>query len=60
MADHGGTPEKLPLDTHPDRYIHWKLDIDGPVATLAMNVQLEQAVQEADYALKLNSYDPGG
>ena len=59
MAADAKAPEKLPLDTHPDRYVHWKFAIDGPVATLAMNVQLEQAVQEADYALKLNSYDLG-
>ena len=59
MAQDGGIPVQLPLDTHPDRYVHWKFDIDGPVATLAMNVQLEQAVHDADYALKLNSYDLG-
>jgi len=25
-------------DTHPDRYAHWKLSCDGPVASLKMDV----------------------
>ena len=24
------------FDRHPDRYVHWHLTFDGPVATLAM------------------------
>jgi len=27
------------FETHPDRYRHWRLAIDGPVATLSMDVQ---------------------
>src|SRR5690242_3734406 len=46
------------FDTAPDRYRHWKLTFDGPVATLAMDVQ-EDAGLSADYKLKLNSYDLG-
>jgi benzoyl-CoA-dihydrodiol lyase len=51
----------LPLigsETHPDRYRHWRLTFDGPVATLAMDVD-EQGGLRSDYALKLNSYDLG-
>ncbi len=44
--------------THPDVYRHWKLKIDGPVATLAMDVR-EDGGLVAGYALKLNSYDLG-
>jgi len=44
--------------THPEQYRHWKLDIDGPVATLAMDVQ-EDGGLEPGYVLKLNSYDLG-
>ncbi len=44
--------------THPDRYRHWKLSIDGPVATLAMDVR-EDGGLAPGYALKLNSYDLG-
>jgi benzoyl-CoA-dihydrodiol lyase len=43
---------------HPDSYRHWKLKIDGPVATLAMDVQ-EDGGLVPGYALKLNSYDLG-
>jgi benzoyl-CoA-dihydrodiol lyase len=44
------------FETHPDRYRHWKLSVDGPVATLAMDVD-ENAGLSSDYTLKLNSYD---
>src|SRR5213083_900955 len=46
------------FDTHPDRYRHWKLTFDGPVATLSMDVR-EDAGLSPDYKLKLNSYDLG-
>src|SRR6476660_7263993 len=46
------------FDTAPDRYKHWKLTFDGPVATLSMDVQ-EDAGLSPDYKLKLNSYDLG-
>src|SRR3954463_9541157 len=46
------------FDTSPDRYRHWKLTIDGPIATLSMDVQ-EDAGLSPDYKLKLNSYDLG-
>ncbi|MDQ3068521.1 MAG: 2,3-epoxybenzoyl-CoA dihydrolase [Acidobacteriota bacterium] len=46
------------FETHPDRYQHWKLAFDGPVATLSMDVK-EDAGLSPDYKLKLNSYDLG-
>ena len=52
-------PPKLELVTHPDRYTHWKLTFDGPVARLSMNVQQDHAVNDDEYILKLNSYDLG-
>jgi benzoyl-CoA-dihydrodiol lyase len=48
----------ITFDTHPDRYNHWKLSFDGPVATLSMDVR-EDAGLSPDYKLKLNSYDLG-
>src|SRR6266478_2258067 len=48
----------ITFDTHPDRYKHWKLAVDGPVATLSMDVQEDQTLSQ-DYKLKLNSYDLG-
>jgi benzoyl-CoA-dihydrodiol lyase len=44
------------FETHPDKYRHWKLAIDGLVATLAMDVCAEAGSSSA-YQLKLNSYD---
>ena len=32
-------------DTHPDRYAHWKLAFDGPVATLTMDVDEDRGIQ---------------
>jgi len=48
----------ITFDTGPDRYKHWKLTFDGPVATLSMDVR-EDAGLSPDYKLKLNSYDLG-
>ena len=44
--------------THPDEYRHWRLAIDGDIATLALDVD-ENGGIAGDYALKLNSYDLG-
>jgi benzoyl-CoA-dihydrodiol lyase len=44
--------------TAPDAYRHWKLSIDGTVATLAMDVA-EDGGLVPGYELKLNSYDLG-
>src|SRR6185436_11028327 len=51
-------PLSVSFATGPDRYRHWKLTFDGPVATLSMDVQ-EDAGLSPDYRLKLNSYDLG-
>src|SRR5213596_2614487 len=48
----------ITFDAHPDRYQHWKLSFDGPIATLSMDVR-EDAGLSPDYKLKLNSYDLG-
>src|SRR5215813_14184518 len=50
--------ETISCETHPERYRHWKLTIDGPVATLGMDVQEDAGLRD-DYKLKLNSYDLG-
>src|SRR5919202_1217324 len=46
----------ISFDTHPDRYRHWKLSIEPPVATLSLDVD-EDGGLSPDYQLKLNSYD---
>jgi benzoyl-CoA-dihydrodiol lyase len=45
-------------DTHPDRYAHWKLAFDGPIATLTLDVSEDRGLNPG-YKLKLNSYDLG-
>jgi benzoyl-CoA-dihydrodiol lyase len=56
MAD----SERVVVDfrTDPERYKHWKLSYDGPVATLHMDVK-EDGGLVPGYELKLNSYDLG-
>ncbi len=44
------------FETHPDRYTHWTLSVDGPVARLVMDV-VEDDGTGKPYVLKLNSYD---
>ncbi|HZT76232.1 MAG TPA: 2,3-epoxybenzoyl-CoA dihydrolase [Vicinamibacterales bacterium] len=48
----------ITFETRPDAYQHWKLALDGPVATLSMDVKEDGGLQP-DYRLKLNSYDLG-
>ncbi|MEM7248925.1 MAG: 2,3-epoxybenzoyl-CoA dihydrolase [Acidobacteriota bacterium] len=58
MAETATTQEPIVFETHPDRYRHWQLSVDGPVATLKMNVQEDGGLRPG-YELKLNSYDLG-
>ncbi|HKQ74829.1 MAG TPA: 2,3-epoxybenzoyl-CoA dihydrolase [Blastocatellia bacterium] len=46
------------FETSPAEYRHWKLKIDGAEATLAMDVNEDETLEEG-YKLKLNSYDLG-
>ena len=48
----------ISFDTRPDRYNHWKLGCDGPVATLTLDVAEDKGLAPG-YKLKLNSYDLG-
>ncbi len=49
-----------PVDyqTEPSAYRHWKLSFDGPVATLAADIDEDGGLRPG-YKLKLNSYDLG-
>jgi benzoyl-CoA-dihydrodiol lyase len=49
---------RVDFQTEPARYRHWKLKVDGDVATLLMDVDEKGALFEG-YELKLNSYDLG-
>mgnify|MGYP002816144701 FL=1 len=48
----------IDFQTTPETYSHWRLEIDGPVATLLMDVNETEGIAEG-YELKLNSYDLG-
>ncbi|MDQ2877298.1 MAG: enoyl-CoA hydratase-related protein, partial [Actinomycetota bacterium] len=57
----GTEPAPGPLvsfDTDPGRYRHWRLSVDGPVATLTLDVA-EDGGLAGGYELKMNSYDLG-
>ena len=60
MAEHAPTSPATPVDfrTDPSRYRHWKLTVEGRVATLAMDVREDGGLRPG-YELKLNSYDLG-
>src|SRR3982075_90268 len=49
---------RIDFATDPARYRHWKLSVDGRVATLVMDVDEKGGLFEG-YDLKLNSYDLG-
>ncbi len=50
--------ERVEFRVSPERYKHWRVSCDGPVATLVMDVD-EQGGLVPGYELKLNSYDLG-
>ena len=49
---------RVDFQTEPARYRHWKLAVDGDIATLTMDVDEKAGLFEG-YDLKLNSYDLG-
>jgi len=49
---------RVDYQTEPSRYRHWRLTFEGPVATLAADID-EDAGLRPGYKLKLNSYDLG-
>jgi benzoyl-CoA-dihydrodiol lyase len=50
--------DTISFETHPERYRHWRLRLDGPIAHLGMQVQEDGGIRPG-YTLKLNSYDLG-
>jgi benzoyl-CoA-dihydrodiol lyase len=49
---------RVDYQTHPTRYRHWKMHFEGPVATLALDIDEDGGIAPG-YKLKLNSYDLG-
>jgi len=58
VDDGKGLQSWVTYDTAPERYAHWKLSFDGPVATLALGIDEDRGIRPG-YKLKLNSYDLG-
>jgi benzoyl-CoA-dihydrodiol lyase len=50
--------DRVDYQTDPGQYKHWKLEFDGPIATLHADFD-ENAGLRPGYKLKLNSYDLG-
>jgi benzoyl-CoA-dihydrodiol lyase len=48
----------LRFEAHPSRYVHWRLEIEPPVARLVLDVQEDRPARPG-YPLKTNSYDLG-
>ncbi len=58
--EHAATAVAAPVrfETHPSRYVHWRLEIEPPLARLVMDVQEDRPLRPG-YPLKTNSYDLG-
>ncbi|WP_321958071.1 2,3-epoxybenzoyl-CoA dihydrolase [Paraburkholderia bannensis] len=57
QADPARVP-RVDYRTDPSQYRHWTLSVDGPVATLGLDIAEDGGIREG-YKLKLNSYDLG-
>ncbi|MDP3618980.1 MAG: 2,3-epoxybenzoyl-CoA dihydrolase [Ramlibacter sp.] len=53
-----GDRELVSFATHPSRYQHWSLTIEGDVARLKLDINEDGGIKPG-YKLKLNSYDLG-
>jgi len=51
-----GPAGRISFQTEPSRYRHWRMAVEGPVATLTLAVDPTGGLRQ-DYELKLNSYD---
>ena len=52
------TPPRVDFRTEPSAYRHWKLSVEGVLATLHLDIGEDAGIQPG-YKLKLNSYDLG-
>ncbi len=58
MTEKPAAPARIEFETAPERYRHWRITVNGPVAELILDVD-ENATLRPGYQLKLNSYDLG-
>ena len=57
-TEKSAAPVRIEFETAPERYRHWRIAVNGPVAELILDVD-ENAPLVPGYQLKLNSYDLG-
>ncbi|KAF0248321.1 MAG: crotonase [bacterium] len=50
--------QPINFETHPSRYHHIELEVNGLIATIGLNIKEDKPLRPG-YALKLNSYDLG-
>lgn len=58
MTQNPNTNPVVDYQTHPDQYRHVRLRVEGPIATLALDIDEDGGLRPG-YKLKLNSYDLG-
>lgn len=51
-------PQTVDYQTHPERYQHWSMSVEGEIATLKLSINEDGGIRPG-YKLKLNSYDLG-
>src|SRR6266446_9537309 len=56
LIHHEASMKPIDIQTDPSRYRHWRIEPDGEIAYLVMDVDPAGGLS-ADYELKLNSYD---
>ena len=60
MAAH--TEKQTPVvhfETHPSKYTHIRVETEGGIGKILLNIDEEGGMRSEDYTLKLNSYDLG-
>lgn len=57
-TEKSAAPARIDFETAPQRYRHWRISVNGPIAELILDVD-ENATLRPGYQLKLNSYDLG-
>jgi benzoyl-CoA-dihydrodiol lyase len=58
LEERAGATTDVSFDTSPERYKHWRLAVDGEIATLTLDVAEDGGIVPG-YELKMNSYDLG-
>jgi benzoyl-CoA-dihydrodiol lyase len=58
MTERPEASARIDFETAPERYRHWRIAVNGPIAELILDVD-ENATLQPGYQLKLNSYDLG-